>query len=52
MVAAFYRTKSIAEEQRLNELTPEKFKSFVNSFKQNLNKEIENAKEELKKKGR
>lgn len=49
MVAAFHRTKSIAEDQRLHELTPERFRNMVNSFKQNLNKEIENAKQELKK---
>lgn len=50
MVAAFYRTRSIAEEKRLHELTPERFRNMVNSFKQNLNREIENAKQELKKK--
>jgi mediator of RNA polymerase II transcription subunit 9 len=50
MVAAFYRTKAIARDNNLHEMSPERFKSFVRSFKDNVSKEIENAKQELKKK--
>lgn len=51
-VSVFYRSKSIAEEHNLKALTPEKFKSFVNSFRNNLKQEIEAAKEELRGKKR
>jgi mediator of RNA polymerase II transcription subunit 9 len=50
VVAALFRTKSIARENNLHELTPERFKSFVNAFKNNVKAEIESAKQELKKK--
>lgn len=49
LVAAFHQSKSFAEEKRLTEFTPERFRKFVNSFKANVKEEIESAKEELKK---
>lgn len=50
LVAAFHQSKSFASEKGLTEFTPEKFRSLINSFKENVKKEIETAKEELKKK--
>lgn len=50
-VAAFYRTKSspfVAEH--LENFTPQRFKQLIQSFQNNLKKEIEAAKEELKRK--
>lgn len=51
-VAAFYKGKSIAQEnnlQQLQNMTPEKFRSFIKSFQDNLKQEIESAKKQLKK---
>lgn len=48
-VAAFYKGKEIAHEKNLNLLTPERFRSFINSFKNNYKQEIEEAKRKLKK---
>lgn len=48
-IAAFYRSKSIAEQRGLNELTPDRFRKFVAAFQTNLKKEIEGVKEEMKK---
>lgn len=48
MVAAFHQSKSFAEEKSLANFTPERFRKFVNSFKDNVQKELESAKEELK----
>lgn len=50
LVAAFHQSKSFAAEKGLTELTPERFRNVVNSFKQNVKREIESAKEELNKK--
>jgi mediator of RNA polymerase II transcription subunit 9 len=47
-VSLFHRTKDLAMEAKLTEFTPERFKSFINSFKQNLKAEIENAKKNQK----
>lgn len=49
LIAAFYKSKNIAEERGLNDMTPERFRAFFRSFKTNLKQEIEGAKEELKK---
>ncbi|KAH8357813.1 uncharacterized protein NCBP2-AS2 homolog [Drosophila serrata] len=46
-VALMYRTKSLAREQGLHEMTPERFKSFVNMFKNNVRQELEGVKKEL-----
>ncbi|KAH8290296.1 hypothetical protein KR054_001677 [Drosophila jambulina] len=46
-VALMYRTKSLAREQGLHEMTPERFKSFVNMFKTNVRQELEGVKKEL-----
>lgn len=52
-VSLFYRGKVIAERHNLHEnMTPEKFKSFMQSFRNNLKQEIEAAKKELKGKKR
>jgi len=49
LVAAFHQSKSFAEERRLAEFTPERFRNMINSFKDNVQQEIRSAKEELKK---
>lgn len=47
-VAAFYRGKSFVIEKDLHKtLTPERFRSLMNSFRENLKKEIDAAKKEL-----
>ncbi|KAH8406010.1 hypothetical protein KR215_002674 [Drosophila sulfurigaster] len=48
VVSLMYRTKSLAREQGLHEMTPERFKSFVNMFKNNVRQEIEGVKQQLK----
>lgn len=48
-IAAFYKSKNIAVEHRLHELTPERMRSFFKSFQANVRQEIEGVKEELKK---
>lgn len=45
----YFRGKNIAQQQGLTEMTPEKFKSFVKLFKNNIREGIEDAKQELKK---
>lgn len=48
-VNAFYKGKSIAHEHNLHNMTPERFRSFIKSFQDNLKQEIESAKKQLKK---
>ncbi|XP_023179409.1 protein NCBP2AS2 homolog [Drosophila hydei] len=48
VVSLMYRSKSLAREQGLHEMTPERFKSFVNMFKNNIKQELEGVKQELK----
>ncbi|KAH8299786.1 hypothetical protein KR044_005945 [Drosophila immigrans] len=48
VVSLMYRTKSLAREQGLHEMTPERFKSFVNMFKNNVKQEIEGVKQQMK----
>ncbi|EDW08907.1 hypothetical protein AWZ03_003351 [Drosophila navojoa] len=48
VVALMYRSKSLAREQGLHEMTPERFKSFVNMFRNNVKQELEGVKKELK----
>lgn len=43
-VALFYRSKSIAAENNLQDFTPEKLRSFIRTFQNNLKQEIEAAK--------
>ncbi|XP_037822379.1 protein NCBP2AS2 homolog [Lucilia sericata] len=50
VVSIMYRAKHVAEDKGLHEMTPERFKSFMNVFKSNIKQEIEGVKEELKKK--
>ncbi|EDW71966.1 protein NCBP2AS2 homolog [Drosophila tropicalis] len=50
VVSMMYRGKSIAREQGLHDMTPERFKSFINLFKDNVRKEIEGVKQDLKNK--
>ncbi|XP_037917363.1 protein NCBP2AS2 homolog [Hermetia illucens] len=50
IVAAMYRTKAIAQENNLHEMTPERFRSFLRSFQQNVREGIEDAKVKLKEK--
>ncbi|XP_017087320.2 protein NCBP2AS2 homolog [Drosophila bipectinata] len=46
-VSLMYRTKSLAREQGLHEMTPERFKSFMNMFKNNVRQELEGVKKEI-----
>ncbi|XP_030386321.1 protein NCBP2AS2 homolog [Scaptodrosophila lebanonensis] len=50
VVSLMYRTKSIAREQGVHEMTPERFKAFMNLFKNNVRQEIEGLKKEIKNK--
>ncbi|XP_013113292.1 protein NCBP2AS2 homolog [Stomoxys calcitrans] len=50
VVSLMYKAKDIAYETKLHEMSPERFKSFMNLFKSNVKQEIEGVKEELKKK--
>jgi len=50
VVATFYRSKSIAMENNLHNMTPEKFRAIMKSFQTNLKQEIEAAKKELQSK--
>jgi len=52
-VSVFYRAKSIAEEakeEKLKDLGPEKLRSFLDKFQQNVKEEIEKAKGDLENK--
>ncbi|XP_065082446.1 protein NCBP2AS2 homolog [Ochlerotatus camptorhynchus] len=49
LVSAYYRSRAVAQEQKLVEMTPEKFKRMMNAFKDNVKQEIEAAKQDLKK---
>uniref|UniRef100_A0A182YC25 Uncharacterized protein n=2 Tax=Anopheles stephensi TaxID=30069 RepID=A0A182YC25_ANOST len=44
VLSAYYRTRSIAEQQKLVGMTPERLQQALRSFKSNVQKEIENAK--------
>lgn len=46
-VAAFYKGKSIAHQQNIQNMTPDRFRSFITSFLNNLKQEIEAAKKQL-----
>jgi len=49
-VSIFYRAKSIAEEvkeERVKDLNPEKLRSFLDKFQNNVKEEIAKAKDEL-----
>lgn len=49
-VSVFYRTKTMAEQQKLTDLSPEKFRSFLDKFQNNIKEEIEHAKKDLESK--
>lgn len=54
-VSVFYRAKSIAQEakeERIKDMTPEKFRSFLDKFQNNVREEIEKAKNELNEKSK
>lgn len=47
--STFSKTKTLAEEKlQVQELSPEKFRSFIQAFRKNVKSEIENAKQEIK----
>jgi len=49
-VSVFYRAKAIAQEtkeEKIKDMTPEKLRSFLNKFQDNVKEEIEKAKTEL-----
>ncbi|XP_005176048.1 protein NCBP2AS2 homolog [Musca domestica] len=50
VVSLMYRAKDLAHETKLHEMSPDRFKSFMNLFKDNVKKEIEGVKDEIKKK--
>lgn len=49
LVAGFYKSKNLAQQHQLDTITPERFRSFVNSFKKNVQEGIQDARRELKK---
>lgn len=53
-VSVFYRSKAIVDDSNhlkyLQDMTPDKFKSFMEKFRNNLKQEIEAAKEQGRKK--
>lgn len=54
-VSVFYRAKSIAQEakeERIKDMTPEKLRSFLDKFQNNVKEEIEKAKNELNEKSK
>lgn len=44
MVAAFLRSKNVAEQRGINDLSPEKLRRFFQQFRTNLKEEIEDIK--------
>lgn len=49
-VSVFFRAKSIAQEvkeERVKDLSPEKFRSFIDKFQTNVKEEIEKVKADL-----
>lgn len=49
-VSVFYRAKSIAQEaseERIKDMSPKKFRSFLDKFQANVKEEIEKAKNEI-----
>lgn len=48
VVSVFYRTKAIAQEQKLDEIVDkQKFRSFLEKFQKNIEEEMQKAKQEL-----
>ncbi|KAL9695993.1 hypothetical protein quinque_015278 [Culex quinquefasciatus] len=48
LVSAYYRGRTMAQEQKFIEMTPERFKRMMETFRQDVKKELEQAKEDLK----
>lgn len=44
LVAAFLRSKNVAEQRGISDLSPEKLRRFFQQFKTNLKEEIEDIK--------
>lgn len=44
LVAAFLRSKNVAEQRGINDLSPDKLRRFFQQFKTNLKEEIEDIK--------
>ncbi|XP_055621117.1 protein NCBP2AS2 homolog [Toxorhynchites rutilus septentrionalis] len=49
IVSAYYRSRSIVQERKLENMTPEQFKRILKSFKDNIKQEIESTKQQTKK---
>lgn len=49
LVNAYYRSRLVAQDKKLAEMTPEKLKNMLAAFKDNVKQEIEAAKKDLKK---
>lgn len=51
VASAFFRTKAIAEEQKLHEIVDkQKLQNFIDKFKKNIEEEIQKAKKEIESK--
>ncbi|CRK88470.1 CLUMA_CG002229, isoform A [Clunio marinus] len=49
-VSVFYRAKSVAQEateERIKDMSPQKFRSFIDKFQNNVKEELEKAKNEI-----
>lgn len=54
-VSLFYRAKAIAQEakeEKIKDMTPDKIRSFLDKFKENIEEEVKKAKTELESKNR
>lgn len=53
VVSVFYRTKAIAQEQKLDEIVDkQKFRNFLEKFQKNIEEEVQKAKQELEAKNK
>lgn len=53
VVSVFYRTKAIAQEQKLDEIVDkQKFRNFLEKFQKNIEEEMQKAKQELEAKNK
>lgn len=48
LVSAYYRSRAIAQDQKLVEMTPERFKRMMSAFKEDVKREIKAAEEDIK----
>ncbi|XP_055532591.1 protein NCBP2AS2 homolog [Wyeomyia smithii] len=48
-ISAYYRSRAIAEEQKLVEMTPESFKRMIQNFKNSIKQEVKTTTNNMKK---